>query len=196
MARRKFTLEDKIKIIEELNNGLTHAQVCKKCELTSSTLSTFKRQLDVINATQPKDYQASAKEKALEEENRKLKELIGKKELELDMLQDLLKKEVPKVDEKVALAKEYTQKGIKTSRDCKLPQISRLAFYSKKEAIKNEDGSKDKAGRPIPGFSYGINNCIVTILLSKLSYTKHVKDFLSMVTRKSLKFFDGIMDCK
>ncbi len=92
MARRKFTLEDKIKIIEELNNGLTHAQVCKKYELTSSTLSTFKRQLDVINATQPKDYQASAKEKALEEENRKLKELIGKKELELDMLQDLLKK--------------------------------------------------------------------------------------------------------
>ncbi len=40
-----------------------------------------------------------------------------------------LKKEVPKVAEKLALAKEYTQKG--------------------------------KVGRPIPGFSYGINNCIV-----------------------------------
>ena len=35
---------------------------------------------------------ATPKEKALEEENRKLKELIGKKELELDMLQELLKK--------------------------------------------------------------------------------------------------------
>lgn len=65
MARRKFTLEDKIKIVEELNNGLTHAQVCKKYELTSSTLSTFKKQLAVINATQPNDYQATIKEKAL-----------------------------------------------------------------------------------------------------------------------------------
>lgn len=92
MARRRFTLEDKIKIVEELNHGFTHAQVCKKYELTSSTLSTFKHQLGVINATQPKDHQSSIKEKALESENRKLKELIGKKELELDMLQDLFKK--------------------------------------------------------------------------------------------------------
>jgi putative transposase len=92
MARRKFTLEDKIKIVEELNNGLTHAQVCKKYELTSSTLSTFKKQLAVINATQPNGYKVTIKEKALEEENRKLKELIGKKELDLDMLQELLKK--------------------------------------------------------------------------------------------------------
>jgi putative transposase len=61
----------------------------------------------------------------------------------------------------VALAKEYTQKGIKTSRACKLLQISRSSFYPKKKAIKNEDESKDKVGRPIPGFSYGINNCKV-----------------------------------
>ena len=92
MARRRFTLDDKIKIVEELNDGFTHAQVCKKYELTSSTLYTFKRQLDIINATEPKDYKPSAKERALEEENHKLRELVGKKELELNMLQDLLKK--------------------------------------------------------------------------------------------------------
>ncbi|MBZ9635473.1 transposase [Clostridium sp. FP1] len=79
MARRKFTLDYKIRIIEELNAGFTHALVCKKYKLSSSTLSTFKRQLDIINATEPKDYQASAKERALEEENRKLRELVGKK---------------------------------------------------------------------------------------------------------------------
>lgn len=61
----------------------------------------------------------------------------------------------------MALAKEYTQKGINTCRACKLLQISRSAFYPKKKAIKNEDTSKDKVGRPIPGFSYGMNNCIV-----------------------------------
>ena len=92
MARRRFTLDDKIKIIEELNSGLTNAQVCKKYELSPSTLSTFKRQLDVINATEPNEYKPSVKERALEDENRKLKELIGKKELELNMLQDILKK--------------------------------------------------------------------------------------------------------
>ena len=92
MARRRFTLDDKIKIIEEINSGLTNAQVCKKYELSPSTLSTFKRQLNVINATEPDEYKPSAKERALEDENRKLRELVGKKELELNMLQDLLKK--------------------------------------------------------------------------------------------------------
>lgn len=94
MVRRKFTLDDKIKIIKELNTWFTHAQVCKKYELSSSTLSTFKRQLDIINATEPKDYKPRAKERALEEENRKLRELVVKKEL-------------PTVEDKVALAREY-----------------------------------------------------------------------------------------
>ena len=56
---RRFTLDDKIKFIEELNTGFTHAQVCKKYELSASALSTFKCQLDVINATQSKDYKSS-----------------------------------------------------------------------------------------------------------------------------------------
>ncbi|MDF2792076.1 MAG: transposase, partial [Neobacillus sp.] len=43
MGRRKYTLEEKIKIVEELNKGLTNAQICKKYEITSSTLSTFKK---------------------------------------------------------------------------------------------------------------------------------------------------------
>lgn len=92
MGRKKYALEEKIKMVEELNNGLTNAQVCKKYEISSSTLSTFKKQLAVINATEPENYRPAVKEKVLEDENRKLKELLGKKELELDMLQDLLKK--------------------------------------------------------------------------------------------------------
>lgn len=64
----------------------------QKYGIASSTLSIFKKQLAVINATEPEEYKATAKEKALEDENRKLKELLGKKELELDLLQDLLKK--------------------------------------------------------------------------------------------------------
>jgi putative transposase len=92
MGRKKYTLEEKIKMVEELNKGLTNAQVCKKYGVSSSTLSTFKRQIAVINATEPENYKPTVKEKVLEDENRKLKELLGKKELELDMLQDLLKK--------------------------------------------------------------------------------------------------------
>ncbi|WP_416044595.1 transposase [Clostridium tyrobutyricum] len=92
MGRRRYTLEEKIKMVEELNKGLSNAQICKKYEITSSTLSTFKKQLNVINGTESGNKKATPKEKALEEENRKLKELIGKKELELDMLQELLKK--------------------------------------------------------------------------------------------------------
>lgn len=49
MARINFALDDKIRIIEELNTRLTHAQVCGKYELSSSTLSTFKRQMILDN---------------------------------------------------------------------------------------------------------------------------------------------------
>jgi len=42
-----------------------------------------------------------------------------------------------------------------------LLQISRSVFYLKKKAIKNDNDSNSNVGRPIPGFSYGINNCIV-----------------------------------
>ena len=89
MSRRKYTLEEKIRLVEELNSGLTNTQVCKKYGIASSTLSTFKKQLAVINTIEPEDYKATAKKKALELENKNLKELLGKKELELDLLQDL-----------------------------------------------------------------------------------------------------------
>ena len=42
-----------------------------------------------------------------------------------------------------------------------LLQISRSAFYPRKKAIKNNSDTGFKVGRPIPGFSYWINNCIV-----------------------------------
>ena len=38
MGRRRYTLEEKIKIVEELNKGLTNAQICNKYEITSSTV--------------------------------------------------------------------------------------------------------------------------------------------------------------
>ncbi|MBZ9609920.1 hypothetical protein G9F73_019530 [Clostridium estertheticum] len=53
------------------------------------------------------------------------------------MLQYVLKKELPTVEHKVALAIEYTQKGLKISRACMLLQISRSAFYTRKKTIKN-----------------------------------------------------------
>lgn len=40
-------------------------------------------------------------------------------------------------------------------------QISRSAYYPKKKAIKNHSDENAKVGRPISGFSYGINNCVV-----------------------------------
>lgn len=53
--------------------------------------------------------------------------------------------------------------GIKVSRTCALLQISRSAFYPREKAIKNADAddATSTVGRPLPGFSYGINNCIV-----------------------------------
>lgn len=61
----------------------------------------------------------------------------------------------------MALAKEYTLKGLKITRACKLLQISRSVFYTKKKPVENEYEPISKVGRPIPGFSYGVNNCKV-----------------------------------
>lgn len=51
--------------------------------------------------------------------------------------------------------------GLKISRACMLLQISRSAYYPKKKAIKSASDENAKVGRPVPGFSYGINNCVV-----------------------------------
>ncbi|SUY45032.1 Uncharacterised protein [Clostridium putrefaciens] len=74
-----------------------------------------------------------------------------------------------------------------------LLQISRSAFYPKKKVIKNDDDSNSKVGRPFPGFSYGINNCIVDDSVIETLYMKHVEKLHSMVIKKSLKFSDEIM---
>ncbi len=40
-------------------------------------------------------------------------------------------------------------------------QISRTSCYPRKKAQRDESTPTAKVGRPIPGYSYGINNCIV-----------------------------------
>ncbi|WP_330655468.1 IS3 family transposase [Clostridium tyrobutyricum] len=71
------------------------------------------------------------------------------------------KKELPTVEDKKTLGRKYNEKGLKVSRVCRLLQISRTSFYPRKKLVVDKLSLARSVGRPIPGFSCGINNCIV-----------------------------------
>lgn len=91
--RRQFTPEEKHSILQE-SERLGHTETCRKYSLSTSLLSNWKRK-----------YLAKGKEglkseyrridprvRLLEEENAKLKRIIGNQALELEFKTELLKK--------------------------------------------------------------------------------------------------------
>ncbi|WP_242842419.1 IS3 family transposase [Clostridium tyrobutyricum] len=53
------------------------------------------------------------------------------------------------------------KKGLKLARACRLLQIARSSCYPKKKVKHCKNKPTAKVGRPIPGYSYSINNCII-----------------------------------
>ena len=94
MEKRKFTAEEKLKILKEASEqGVT--VTLEKYGVYPATYYSWKKQLEEV---EEKDFGKKIKKeqtkelKRLEEENRKLKELVAEKELVIRMLNDLTKK--------------------------------------------------------------------------------------------------------
>lgn len=94
MEKRKFTKEEKLKILKEASEqGVT--VTLEKHGIYPATYYNWKKELKSVGEKDfgEKIFKEKTKElKRLEEENRKLKELVAEKELEIRMLTEIKKK--------------------------------------------------------------------------------------------------------
>jgi len=91
--RRTFSVEQKLQIISEADQaGIT--QTLRKYNLSHSVFLRWKRQFDTggVNSLKPQYQKIDPEFKALQEENARLKKIIGNQALELEFKTELLKK--------------------------------------------------------------------------------------------------------
>ena len=91
--RRKFSVEQKLQIIQEADQqGIT--QTLRKHNVSHSVYLRWKRQFDQggISSLAPQYRKVDPELRALQEENARLKKIIGNQALELEFKTELLKK--------------------------------------------------------------------------------------------------------
>lgn len=91
--RRTFSVEQKLQIMNEADQlGIT--QALRKHNLSHSVFLRWKRQFDSGGAgkLQPQYHKIDPQIRALQEENARLKKIIGNQALELEFKTELLKK--------------------------------------------------------------------------------------------------------
>ena len=91
--RRKFTPEDRLSILQEAQRE-GQAQTCRKYNLSSSVMIRWKRKYlsQGINGLKPAYRKVDPAMRDLEEENERLKKIIARQVLELEVKSELLKK--------------------------------------------------------------------------------------------------------
>ena len=92
-TRRSFSVEQKLQIIQEADQiGVT--QVLRKHNLSNSVFLRWKNQFNEGGAVslQPQYKKVDPELRALQEENARLKKIIGNQALELEFKTELLKK--------------------------------------------------------------------------------------------------------
>jgi len=91
--RRSFTKEQKLQILREAETEGMLA-TCRKHEIAQSLFYRWKHAFEQkgVDGLQGQYYLVDPEVKALQEENEKLKKIIGKQALELEVKNELLKK--------------------------------------------------------------------------------------------------------
>lgn len=93
MKRRSFSPEQKFKILQEAESEGMLA-TCRKHQIAQSLFYRWKHQFDQkgVDGLSPSYYRADPEVRALEVENERLKKIIAKQALELEVKSELLKK--------------------------------------------------------------------------------------------------------
>ena len=87
MEKSKFTEEQIVRVLEEAATGqLTQAEVCRKHGISQNTFYVWKRK---FGGLQREDVRRL---RELERENGQLKKLLAERDLEVDAVRDLLRK--------------------------------------------------------------------------------------------------------
>ena len=86
MVRRKYTEEQIIAVLSEGEAGARVADLCRKYGMSNATYYNWKAKYAGLTVSELKRL------KALEEENRRLKQIVGEQALDIRALKELLAK--------------------------------------------------------------------------------------------------------
>ena len=86
MVRKRYTEEQIIAVLREGEAGAKVADLCRKYGMSDATYYNWKARYAGLTVSELKRL------KALEEENRRLKEIVGEQALDIRALKDLLSK--------------------------------------------------------------------------------------------------------
>jgi putative transposase len=86
MRKRRFTTEQIVGVLREVEAGAKISDVCRRHSLTETTFHRWRRKYGGLQISEAKRL------KALEEENRQLKRLVADQALNLQVVKDLLGK--------------------------------------------------------------------------------------------------------
>lgn len=90
MTKRRYTLEEKKDILEEVKLVKNRRAVAAKYNLAESTIRGWEKKMSQETGNPQKDLTKA--NKVLEAENKALKEISAEKDLEIKILRDMLKK--------------------------------------------------------------------------------------------------------
>ena len=83
MKRKRFTEEQKIRILEELKQGIPLLQLARKYEVTDWTIYRWKHKYGDMSVSEARRLQK------LEEENTRLRRIVAQLTLDNDLLKEL-----------------------------------------------------------------------------------------------------------
>ena len=92
-TRRSFTPEDRLSIIQEAERE-GYMETCRKYNLSPTLLSRWKQKYQAkgVDGLKPAYRRVDPEVRALEEENERLKRIIARQALELEVKTEMLKK--------------------------------------------------------------------------------------------------------
>ena len=88
MKKTKFTEAQIVFALKQADNGVKVEEICRKLGISEATFYNWKKKYGSLGVSELR------KLKELEEENRRLKQIVADLSLDKQMLQDVLKKNV------------------------------------------------------------------------------------------------------
>ncbi|MGH7849143.1 MAG: IS3 family transposase [Thermodesulfobacteriota bacterium] len=130
MRKGRYTEEQIIKVLREQESGSKVTELCRKYGISEQTFYRWKSKYGGMSVSEARRL------KALEEENQRLKQIVGEQALDIRALKAALEKKLLSRAQKREAVRVMKSEGLSERRSCKLAGLSR-ATYGYKPTVKD-----------------------------------------------------------